>query len=75
MLYYNLKPQNYPDGNYVAPLVKAGVTLEGDYLYYLGIETPQNIISYSKLAQGTALASHAPDPQLSTELVALPRAA
>ena len=49
VLYYNLKPQRYADGTVMSPFEKAGVNVEGNYLYYLGYSTPK-IISYSKLA-------------------------
>lgn len=75
MLYYNLKPQHYPDGTVMAPLEKAGVAIEGNYLHYLGYETSQDVISYARLAQETVPEAREPASQLSTELDALPAAA
>lgn len=49
VLYYNLKPQQYPDGAYVAPLTRAGISLSGSYLSYLGYCDSHHVISYSKL--------------------------
>lgn len=49
VLYYNLKPQQYPDGAYVAPLTRAGISLSGSYLSYLGYSDSHHVISYSKL--------------------------
>ncbi len=49
LLYYNLKPQRYQDGQVLAPLARAGLELKGNYLNYLGYQTPTQIISYSTL--------------------------
>ncbi len=53
VLYYNLKQQNYSDGTYMTPLAKAGIEVQGSYLYYLGYAEPSQIIPYSKLASQT----------------------
>jgi hypothetical protein len=75
VLYYNLKPQRYADGACVAPWARAGVHLEGNYLHYLGYETPQTLIPYSKLAQKGAQKSQMSVLRLSTDLNPLPMAA
>jgi transposase-like protein len=75
VLYYNLKPQHYPDGAYLAPLVRAGVTIDGNYLHYLGYQTPQPLIPYSKLNHQTTQTSPKPILQLSTKFHLLPLAA
>ncbi len=49
LLYYNLKPQRFADGQLLAPLARAGLLIEGNYLNYLGFHTPQPIVSYSVL--------------------------
>lgn len=68
ILYYNLKPQHYPDGTYMAPLLRAGVPLTGSYLSYLGHPDPAQILSYSKLPQSQML--FAPSP---LDLPSLPK--
>jgi transposase-like protein len=49
LLYYNLKPQRYDDGQRLAPLARAGVQTNGNYLNYLGFPTPTRLISYATL--------------------------
>ncbi len=75
VLYYNLKPQRYADGSFMAPLAKAGATVEGNYLYYLGYSTPKTIITYSKLPSETTQSSSATILNLSTEFNSLSMAA
>ena len=60
VLYYNLKPQHYSDGAYVAPLFRAGIPLTGSYLSYLGYPDPTQILSYSKLSKTQMLFSPSP---------------
>lgn len=67
LLYYNLKPQCYDDGQRLAPLARAGVQTDGNYLNYLGFQTPTRLIPYSALKQH--------EPKLSTEFSTLVRAA
>ena len=75
VLYYNLKPQHYADGTFMAPLAKAGVAVEGNYLHYLGYSTPLTIIPYSKLSPNTAQSSPATILNLSTYFHSLSMAA
>lgn len=79
VLYYNLKQQHYSDGTYMTPLAKAGIQVEGSYLYYLGYQEPSQIISYSKLSLPTIpakpLLTLASQPKLSTRQTMLPLAA
>ena len=49
LLYYNLKPQRYDDGQRLTPLARAGVQTNGNYLYYLGFSSPTRLISYATL--------------------------
>lgn len=67
LLYYNLKPQRYDDGQLVAPLARAGVQLNGNFLNYLGFQTPTRLISYAALKRQ--------EQKLSTEFPTLARAA
>jgi len=67
LLYYNLKPQRYDDGQFLAPLARAGVQLNGNYLNYLGFRTPTRLLPYSALKRQ--------EPKLSTEFPTLARAA
>ena len=67
LLYYNLKPQRYADGQRLTPLARAGVQINGNYLNYLGFRTPTRLISYATLKRQ--------QPKLSTEFPTLPRAA
>jgi transposase-like protein len=71
VLYYNLKPQRYADGQVIAPLERAGAKLEGNYLHYLGYETLQEIIQYSTLERQVQQQSQEAVLQLSTEFTAL----
>ncbi len=75
VLYYNLKPQHYADGSFMAPLAKAGATVEGNYLHYLGYSTPLTFIPYSKLPPNTALSPPATILNLSTQFNSLSMAA
>lgn len=67
LLYYNLKPQRYDDGQRLAPLARAGVQTDGNYLNYLGFQTPTRLISYATLKRQAQ--------ELSTEFPTLTRAA
>jgi transposase-like protein len=67
LLYYNLKPQHYDDGQRLAPLARAGVQTNGNYLNYLGFRTPTRLISYTALKRQ--------EQKLSTEFPTLARAA
>ena len=67
LLYYNLKPQCYDDGQLVAPLARAGVQTNGTYLHYLGFQTPTPFIAYAALKRQ--------EQKLSTEFPTLVRAA
>lgn len=67
LLYYNLKPQRYDDGQRLAPLARAGVQTNGNYLNYLGFRTPTRLISYATLKRQ--------EQKLSTEFSTLVRAA
>lgn len=67
LLYYNLKPQRYADGQRLAPLVRAGVQTNGNYLNYLGFQTPTRFISYATLKRQ--------EQKVSTEFSTLARAA
>ena len=67
LLYYNLKPQRYEDGQRLAPLARAGVQTDGNYLNYLGFQTPTRLISYATLKRQRQ--------KLSTEFPTLARAA
>jgi hypothetical protein len=67
LLYYNLKPQRYADGQRLAPLARAGVSLNGNYLNYLGFQTPSRLIPYSALKRQP--------PNLSTQFPIRSRAA
>jgi len=57
LLYYNLKPQRYDDGQRLAPLARAGVQLNDNYLNYLGFQTPTRLIPYSALKQQEQIVS------------------
>ena len=67
LLYYNLKPQRYDDGQRWAPLARAGVQTNANYLNYLGFPTPTRLISYATLKRQAQ--------KLSTEFPTLARAA
>jgi len=67
LLYYNLKPQRYADGQRLAPLARAGVRINGNYLNYLGLPTPTRLISYPTLKPQVQ--------KLSTQFPTLTRAA
>ena len=67
LLYYKLKPQRYDDGQRLAPLARAGVQTNSNYLNYLGFPTPTRLISYSSLKRQ--------EQKLSTEFPTLARAA
>ena len=67
LLYYNLKPQRYDGGQCMAPLARAGVQINGNYLNYLGFQTPTRLISYATLKRQ--------EQKVSTEFSTLLRAA
>jgi transposase-like protein len=67
LLYYNLKPQRFDEGQHLAPLARAGVQTNGNYLNYLGFPTPTRLISYTTLKRQVQ--------KLSTEFPTLTRAA
>lgn len=78
VLYYNLKPQHYSDGAYVAPLLRAGIPVTGSYLSYLGYAHPNQIVSYSKLPASqmlfsTPLLDSPASPKVSTSHPLLPQ--
>lgn len=66
LLYYNLKPQRFDDGQRLPPLARAGVQINGNYLNYLGFQTPNRLISYTTLKRQAK--------KLSTEFPSLAKA-